>query len=95
MQLDLSKASKILRKHIAERVREYPKYINEGPGKDDAPITQITIGYAFDQAGWVALVIDTRPKAEMDGVWNSFIEPNAIEFPDQGDEPRRNEENSR
>src|SRR5690349_13546551 len=82
MQLDLRKTSRILRSHLAQRVRDYPKYINEGPGKDDAPIKQITIGYQFDQSGWLAVVFDTRPKAKNDGQWNSFIEPNAIEFDD-------------
>ena len=82
MPLDLRKASALLRKHIAERVRDYPLYVNEGPGKDDAPIKQITMGYDFDGAGWVAIVFDTRPKAEIDGEWNAYIEANAIEFPD-------------
>jgi hypothetical protein len=82
MHLDLRKAAALLRKHIAERVRDYPLYVNEGPGKDDAPIKQIIMGYQFDSAGWVAIVFDTRPNAEIDGQWNSYIEPNAIEFPD-------------
>ena len=80
MQLDLRKSSKVIRKHIAERVRDYPLYINEGPGKDEAPIKQITVGYQFDQAGWIAIVFDTRPQAKPDGEWNSFIEPNATDF---------------
>lgn len=82
MHLDVRKAAALLRKHIAERVRDYPLYVNEGPGKDGAPIKQITMGYQFDSAGWVAIVFDTRPKAEIDGQWNAYIEPNAIDFSD-------------
>ncbi len=82
MQLNLRKASKVLRKHIAERVRDYPLYVNEGPGSDAAPIKQITVGYQIDQAGWLAIVFDTRPHAENDGKWNDFIEPNAIDLPE-------------
>lgn len=82
MHLDLRTSSAVLRTHIAERVRDYPLYLNEGPGKDDAPIRQITMGYQFDSAGWVAVVFDTRPKAGIDGQWNAYIEPNAIEFSD-------------
>lgn len=80
MQLDLRNASKVLRKHIADRVRDYPLYVNNGPGRDEAPVKQITVGYQFDQAGWLAIVFDTRPNAGIDGEWNSFIEPNAIDF---------------
>lgn len=82
MKLDLRKSSKTLRKHLAQRVRDYPLYINEGPGKDEAPISQITVVYEFDQSGWVAIVFDTRPQAKPDGEWNSYIEPNLIDFPD-------------
>jgi len=82
MQLDLRRYSTKTGKHIAQRVRDYPTYFNEGPGKDEDPITQITIGYQFDQAGWLALVFDTRPGASPDGEWNSFIEQNATDFDD-------------
>ena len=80
MQLDLRKAARLIRKQITQRVRDYPLYINEGPGRDEASIQQITIGYQFDQSGWLAIIFDTRPQAKNDGEWNSYIEPNAIEF---------------
>jgi hypothetical protein len=65
--------SRIL-KYIERRCREFLIYEHPGPGRDDDPIRLITLGYSFDQAGWVALVFDTRPKAEVDGEWQSFIE---------------------
>ncbi|YCM42272.1 hypothetical protein V2O64_13250 [Verrucomicrobiaceae bacterium 227] len=80
MHLDLRKSARAIQRHIASRVRDYQKYLNEGPGDDDAEIAQIAIGFQFDQAGWLALVFDTRPGASPDGEWNSYIEPNAIEF---------------
>ena len=82
MHLDLRKSARVLRKHIAERVRDYPLYFNEGPGKDEASIKQITVGYQFDQSGWFAMVFDTRRQAAIDGQWNSFIEPNAVDLPE-------------
>ena len=81
MNLDLRKDRRSLLKHIKERVREYPIYVNEGPGEDEDPIMQITLGYQFDQAGWVAMVIDTRTDAAVDGVWQNYIEENEQELP--------------
>lgn len=80
MELDLRKCSKVIQEHIVQRVRDYPKCANEGPGEAEDPVTQITIGYQFDQSGWLALVFDTRAGATPDGEWNSFIEQNAREF---------------
>jgi hypothetical protein len=80
MQLDLQQDAQRITSHLRKRVRDYPLYINEGPGKDEDPITQITAGFQFDQAGWLAVVFDTRLAAEVDGEWNSYIELNAIEF---------------
>lgn len=82
MHLDLSKSARAIQKHIVSRVSGYPKHPNEGPGDDDAEISQITIGFGFVQAGWLALVFDTRPDASLDGEWNSYIETNAIDFKD-------------
>jgi hypothetical protein len=80
MKLDLKSDVTALLGYINSRVKDYPIYVNSGPGKDDARITQITLGYQFDQAGWVAMVFDTRPKAKCDGEWNSYIEDTHIEF---------------
>jgi hypothetical protein len=51
-----------------------------GPGEQGAPIQQIDLGYQFDQAGWIALVFDTRPDAEPDGQWQNYIEENMLEL---------------
>ncbi|MBA4030002.1 MAG: hypothetical protein C0478_03775 [Planctomyces sp.] len=82
MQLDLRRTVSFLQKHIEERIRDYDLCINEGPGGDETPIKQITIGYQFDQAGWLSIVFDTRSTAANDGEWNTFIESNAIEVTD-------------
>jgi hypothetical protein len=80
MKIDLQADYKIVAAHIAERVRDYPVYINNGPGEDDDPIALITLGFAFDQSGYIAMVFDTRPDAEEDGEWQSYIEENEFEF---------------
>jgi hypothetical protein len=79
-KIDLRKDFKSVYKHVAERIRDYPIYINAGPGEDEDPISQITLGFQFDQAGWIALVFDTRPNAESDGHWQFYIEENAVYY---------------
>ena len=81
MKLDLRKDRKSLLKYIKDRIRDYPVYENLGPGEDEDPIAQITLGYQFDQAGWAALVFDTRADAAVDGVWQNYIEENDHELP--------------
>ncbi len=80
MKVNLQEDFEAIFKHVQQRVGDFPVYVNAGPGEDDDPISKITLGYQFDQAGWVALVFDTRPNAEPDGTWQSYIEDNAIEF---------------
>lgn len=80
--LDLRKSAKSFEKYLTQRIRDYPKYVNDGPGEDDDPITLITVGFQFDQAGWLAIVFDTRPNASPDGSWNHYIELNEVEFND-------------
>jgi hypothetical protein len=70
---------KILR-YIEKRIKDYMKRENCGPGRPDDPITLMTMASQFEQAGWVALVFDTRPDAGPDGEWNAYIEEDAIEF---------------
>jgi hypothetical protein len=80
MKFNLKNDIMTLHMEFKRRVREYPVYVNSGPGEDSDPIVQITLGYQFDQAGWASFVFDTRPNAEADGEWQSYIEENAIEF---------------
>lgn len=80
MKIDLKKDIKTVSKQIADRVRDYAEYVNNGPGEDDDPVSQITLGFAFDQSGWIALVFDTRPDAESDGEWQAYIEENEVAF---------------
>lgn len=81
MKINLKQDRQAIVKHLKQRIRDYPVYVNQGPGADEDPITQITLGYSVAQAGWIALVFDTRPGAEPDGEWNSYIEENMLEFP--------------
>lgn len=80
MKIDLASDYKLVAAHIAERVQKYPDYVNNGPGEDDDPIALITLGFAFDQSGYIALVFDTRPNAEEDGEWQFYVEENEYEF---------------
>ncbi len=58
-------------------------YENLGPGDDDDPIGQITVGFYAEQWGYVSLVFDTRKDAEVDGEWTSHLneETNRLDFP--------------
>ena len=73
MKLDLRKDFKEIYSYVLDRVKTFDLAKNKGPGKANSPITEITIGFQCDQAGWIALVFDTRPKAEPDGEWNKYI----------------------
>lgn len=81
MRIDLKADSKTVYEYVKQRVADYPVYVNNGPGEDDDPISQITLGFQVSQAGWVALVFDTRPNGAPDGQWQSYIEENWVEFP--------------
>ena len=80
MELDLRKDYQALKEHLLQRIRDYSKSPNEGPDEEDDPIGLITFGYQFDQAGWAALVFDTRPGAASDGYWQSYIGENALDM---------------
>jgi hypothetical protein len=73
MKVDLRKDFKEIYSYIQDRVKTFDPAKNKGPGKANSPITEITVGFQCDQAGWIALVFDTRPKAEPDGEWNKYI----------------------
>ena len=60
-------------KYIGKRCKDYPVYVNAGPVEDEDAIRLITLGFEFDQAGWIALIFDTRPEAACDGDWQSYI----------------------
>jgi hypothetical protein len=81
MKINLKTDAKAIYEYIRQRVTDYPVYINAGPGEDEDPISHITLGFQVSQAGWVALVFDTRPDGSPDGEWQSYIEDNSLEFP--------------
>lgn len=83
MKLDLQKDAQKIRRFIKKRIHDYPTYENLGPGDDADPITLITIGYYVEQTGYIAMVFDTRPRADNDGEWTLHIENdvNMLVFP--------------
>ncbi len=83
MKLDLQKDVRKIRRFLEKRIHDYPVYENLGPGDDADPIALITLGYYVEQSGYVALVFDTRPKADHDGQWTLHLENevNVLPFP--------------
>jgi hypothetical protein len=83
MRLDLQADQRKLRRYIERRIRDYPVYVNLGPGDDGDPIGLVTVGFYAEQGGYVNLVFDTRPDAEVDGQWTVHIDndTNTLAFP--------------
>lgn len=80
-RLDLRKDFAEILAYVADRVRSFDPKANDGPGKSKT-VRRIDVGYQCDQAGWVALIFDTRPKAEPDGRWTLHIrEGNTLDRP--------------
>jgi hypothetical protein len=79
-RLDLRKDFADIYRFVAERVGSFDPATNDGPGKGKR-VKRIDFGYQFDQAGWVALVFDTRRDAQPDGRWNAHIPGNWLERP--------------
>lgn len=74
MKIDLAQDQAKIRRYILQRVKDYPEYVNNGPGKDEAPIQLVTVGYYLEQTGYVAVVFDTRPDADTDGEWTGHLD---------------------
>ena len=43
-------ASRPARRYIERRIKDYPAYVNLGPGEDDGPIKLITVRFYAEQA---------------------------------------------
>src|SRR6185295_13091758 len=84
MKLNLQTDQKKLRKYVEERICDYGKQKNIGPGNPGDPITLVTFGFYAEQGGYVNLVLDTRPDAEVDGDWTIHIDNkiNTCPFPE-------------
>ncbi len=80
MSLDFREEFKTVYAYIETRIADFDPSFNSGPGDAGEPIRQIDLGYQFDQAGWIAIVFDTRPDAEPDGQWQLYIEDNMLEL---------------
>lgn len=48
MQIDLVRDGRAIWKYIGQRIRNYPIYVNEGPGEDEDPIALITLGFQLN-----------------------------------------------
>lgn len=79
-RLDLRQDFADIERFIAERVGAFDPASNDGPGEGQR-VARIDLGYQFEQAGWVALVFDTRADAEPDGSWNAHIAGNLLKRP--------------
>lgn len=90
-QLDLRTELADILAFLFERVRSFNPESNHGPG-EGKKVRRVDVGYQCDQAGWVALVFDTRPDAEPDGQWNSYIEGNTLDRPRWFEAMEANEE---
>jgi hypothetical protein len=80
IQLDLRRDFAEISAYVAQRVRTFDPARNPGPG-NGGPVKRVDVGYESDQAGWVAVVFDTRPNAEPDGQWTFCIPENKLERP--------------
>lgn len=82
MKLDLSKDKERIWKYVVQRIKDYPIYVNDGPGEDDDPIQAIVLGFYAARGGYIYLVFDTRPGKNLDGNWTLHIdEPTMHHFP--------------
>lgn len=80
MKIDLKRDRKKLFAYAQQRLDDFHVYENDGPGEDDDPVSMITFGYEYSQAGWAVLNFDTRPNANPDGEWTGHIENDLLEF---------------
>jgi len=81
MKLDLRNDFDDIYAYVVRRVQSFGSADNKGPGDATSPVALVELGYQCDQAGWVALVFDTRLDATPCGEWNSYIEENLFERP--------------
>jgi hypothetical protein len=82
MRLDLSKDRVKITKYLKKRVKDYPKYVNFGPGIDTDPIRFIALGFYAAQGGYISLVFDTRADGDYDGEYTKFLdEQTMLDFP--------------
>jgi hypothetical protein len=79
-KLDLQNDFADIYEYVVRRVSTFDSRTRKGPGRA-GPIRRIDVGFSFDQSGSVALIFDTRPRAEPDGEWNDYVDGNALEMP--------------
>lgn len=71
--LDLRKEADAVYEFIVKRASAY-KPTGRNVLGEAGPVKFVVIGYEYAEDGWVAVVFDQRPDAEVDGEWTSCIE---------------------
>jgi hypothetical protein len=73
MKIDLRKDKKTISSFIKKRISAFSPQSDPCIG-NGSNVHQINFGYSVDQAGFFALVFDTREDANTDGEWNNALE---------------------
>ncbi|MEZ5944642.1 MAG: hypothetical protein R3C18_24915 [Planctomycetaceae bacterium] len=78
--LNLQKDFAKVYEYVSKRVRDFDPATHDGlggPGK----VKIVQMGFEFIQAGWVILVLDTRPNAQSDGSWDCELDRSELNMP--------------
>ena len=78
--LNLQKDFDTVYEYVSQRVREFDPAKHNGLG-GPGQVKLVHVGFDCIHAGWVVLVLDTRPDAQPDGEWTSEIEGNGLKMP--------------
>ena len=71
MIIDLRADKADFRDYVSQLISEHVRKGEPKPG-------MIHFVFTFDQAGWVAAYLDTRPNASQDGEWSGHIQPKML-----------------
>lgn len=74
MKIDLRKDRQRIQSYVDKRIRDYPTYVNCGPGHDEDPVQMVVLAFNGTQGCWATLIFDTRPDADYDGEYTQFLE---------------------
>ncbi|HEX5218321.1 MAG TPA: hypothetical protein VFZ59_02040 [Verrucomicrobiae bacterium] len=75
LRIDLRADQVKLREYFRKRVAEHNAALHP------LQVGLVSVGFQFDQSGWVALYFDTRRPALWDGEWTVHLTGNTIEHP--------------
>ena len=80
MKINLSDDFDRVYQYIMRKIDSFDITNNPSPGSENNTISLVSLGYQFDQAGWVSVVFDTRTEARPDGQWALHIDGNMLEM---------------